>query len=140
MPEVESFTYWSKEQLAGKPVVSATHVSILRSGRDDVLPDVLVAGQQIFTSHYINGSLALTAVLRGPVGSHNYLAYLNRTDVDSLGGFFGGMVRWFAERRVKAEASTVLQGLRRRLESGEPGELQADQRPSAGTPAPTSPR
>jgi hypothetical protein len=30
MPEVESFVYWSKERLGGKPIVSATHVSILR--------------------------------------------------------------------------------------------------------------
>ena len=117
VPDVESFVYWSKEQLAGKPVVSATHVSILR-GRDGDLPDALVAGRQVFATHYVNGSLSLTAIMRGP--AVNYLVYLNRSDVDVLGGFFGGLVRVVAERRLKAEASEVLQGLRQRLESGEP--------------------
>lgn len=119
MPDVESFIYWSKEQLAGEPVVSATHVSILRS-RDEGLPDALVAGKQVFATHYMNGSLNLTAVLRGRPGSPNYLAYLNRSDVDVLGGFFGGLVRLLVEHRLKTEASEVLQGLGRRLDSGPP--------------------
>lgn len=61
-----------------------------------------------------------TAVIRGEPGAFNYLVYLNRSDVDMLGGVFGGLVRWFMQRRLKAEAATVLQGLRRRLESGAP--------------------
>ena len=116
-PDVESFVYWSKERLAGKPVISATHVSILR-GRDRDLPDALVAGRQVFATHYMNGSLSLTAIMRGPAA--NYLVYLNRSDVDVLGGFFGGLVRVVAERRLKADASEVLRGLGQRLESGEP--------------------
>jgi hypothetical protein len=120
MPEVESFIYWSKERLGGKPVISVTHVSILRAGGDAALPDALVAGKQIFASHYMNGALALTAIVGGSPGSHHYLAYLNRSEIDVLGGFFGGLVRWLVERRLKTEASDVLQGLRRRLESGMP--------------------
>jgi hypothetical protein len=42
-----------------------------------------------------------------------------------LGGMFGGMVRFFMDRRLKTEAASVLHGLRRRLESGEPPPLQA---------------
>ena len=42
-----------------------------------------------------------------------------------LGGVFGGLVRWFMQRRLKDEAATVLQGLRRRLESGEPPPVEA---------------
>jgi hypothetical protein len=119
MPDVESFVYWSKEQLAGKPIVSATHVSILR-GRNGSVPEALVAGKQVFATHYMNASLNLTALMRGNPGSPNYLVYLNRSDVDVLGGFFGGLVRLIAERRVKSEASEVLEGLGHRLESGEP--------------------
>jgi hypothetical protein len=124
MPEGESFIYWSKEQLGAKPVVSATHVCVVRGGRDAALPDVLVAGRQIFATHYMDGALALTVLLRNPAGSHNYLTYLNRSQVDSLGGFSGAMVRWFVERRSRTEAARVLQGLRRRLESGEPGAVR----------------
>ena len=75
--DVESFIYWSKERLDGKAVISATHVSILRS-TDSRLPDALVAGKGIFATHYVNASLALTAIMRGRPGSPNYLAYVNR--------------------------------------------------------------
>lgn len=118
-PEVESFIYWSKERLARKAIISVTHVSIVRS-HDPGLPDALVAGKEIFATHYVNASLGLTAILHGAPGGSNYLAYLNRSEVDMLGGVFGGLVRWFMQRRLKAEAAKVLQGLRRRLESGEP--------------------
>ena len=32
----------------------------------------------------------------------------------------GGILRWFVQRRVKAEAADVLLGLKQRLEAGEP--------------------
>jgi hypothetical protein len=119
VPAVESFIYWSKERLAGKPVISATHVSILRTS-EAALPEALVAGTQIFATHYMNGALSLTAILRGRSGSQNYLAYLNRSEVDVVGGFLGRLVRSIIERRLKSEASELLQGVRRRLERGEP--------------------
>jgi hypothetical protein len=46
--------------------------------------------------------------------------YLNRSHVDAFQGLLGGMVRRVVERRVKAEAPSVLRGLRLRLESGPP--------------------
>jgi hypothetical protein len=45
---------------------------------------------------------------------------LNRSDVDVVGGFFGGLVRLIVEGRVKDEASEVLEGLRERLQRGDP--------------------
>lgn len=123
-PEVESFLYWSKERVAGKAIISATHVNMLR-GRDPRLPDALVAGKGIFATHYVSASLGVTTVIRGEPGASNYLVYLNRSDVDMLGGVFSGLVKWFMRRRLKAEAATVLQGLRRRLESGEPSPVEA---------------
>ena len=122
-PEVESFVYWSKERLARKAIIGATHVSIVRS-HDAGLPDTLVAGKEIFATHYLNASLGLTAITRGETGAHNYLAYVNRSEVDMLGGMFGGLVRWFVQRRLRTEASDVLRGLRRRLESGEPQAIE----------------
>jgi hypothetical protein len=94
-------------------------VSIVR-GYDPDLPDVLVAGKEIFSTHYVNASLGVTALMRGDLGGSNYLVYVNRSEVDMLHGMFGGLIRWFMQRRLKAEAANVLQGLRRRLESGEP--------------------
>lgn len=121
---VESFVYWSKEQLAGKATVNATHVSMLGSNADSQL-ELLVAGKQIFATHYMNGSLNITAIVRGPA-AQRYLVTLNRSRVDILGRWFGGVARMVIDRRVKREASEVLQGLRRRLESGgPPGEAGA---------------
>ena len=113
------FCYWSKERLAGKAIVGVTEVNILH-GSQPGLPEVLVAGKEFFATHYIRASLGLTALAHGEPGRANYLVYVNRSKVDVLGGMFGGIVRWFMERRLTTEAADVLQGLRRRLESGEP--------------------
>jgi len=128
MPGMESFLYWSKERLGGKATITVTDVRIVR--RDDAgSPDVVVAGKQIFATHYVNASLGVTALVRGDSGHSNYLVYVNRSELDMLHGTFAGLVRWFMQRRLKAEAGEVLQGLRRRLESGEPP-------PVAGTASP----
>jgi hypothetical protein len=140
MPGVESFVYWSKERLSSKAIVSATHVNILRRTGEG-LPDALVAGKEIFATHYVNASLGVTAIVGGEQGSNRYLVYVNRSEVDVLGGFFGGVVRWFMERRLKGEASDVLRGLRLRLEGGEPPMLMMDDaRARTGTRVPQAPR
>ena len=120
---LESFVYWSKERLAGKAIISATDVTMLRSDEPG-LPDALVAGKQIFATHYVNASLGITLILRGTHGAPNYLAYVNRSEVDVLGGMFGSLTRRVLQRRLKAEAATVLLGLRRRLESGAPPAIE----------------
>jgi len=117
-PDAESFLYWSKERFGGKPVISVTHVTIVRGG-DGGTPDALVVGRQVLATHYLDGAWSVTAIVRGEAGA-NYLAYLNQSEVDVLGGVFGGIVRFVAARRLKAEAVEVLQGLRQRLEGGDP--------------------
>jgi hypothetical protein len=122
---VESFFYWSKEHYGeGKPVISVTHVGIVHSGAGDRLPDVLVAGKQIFATHYIEGGLGLTMIVRD--GKASYLAYLNRSQVDFLRGWFGGLMRGMLEDRLDREAPQVIRGLRTRLESGVPPAELAD--------------
>jgi hypothetical protein len=116
---VESFAYWSKEQFDAKPVISATMVHIFR-GDDDTTPGALVVSTQIFATHYVNGSVSVTALVRDHPGSQLYLAYLNRSDLDVLSGLWGGLVRMVLERRLKAEAPGVLETLRARLETGPP--------------------
>lgn len=116
--DAESFLYWSKEQFGGKPVISVTHVTMVRGGEGG-RPEALVVGRQVLATHYLDGAWSVTAVVRGEAGAR-YLAYLNQSEVDVLGGVFGGVVRFVAARRLKAEAVEVLQGLRQRLEGGEP--------------------
>jgi hypothetical protein len=118
-PDVESFLYWSREQLGGKPIVSITHVAIARPD-DAALPEAVVAARQVYAAHYMSGSLAVTTIVGGRDGTPRYLAYLNRSRVDVLDGFFGGLVRRIIERRLRNEAGQVVDGLRRRLLAGEP--------------------
>lgn len=120
-PQVESFFYWSKEVYnAAKPVVTVTHVNIFRSGNGADVPMVAVAGKQIFASHYMNGALGLTMVLRGAADEAHYLVYLNRSQLDLLGGMFGFLKRSVLEGRIRRDTPKILRALRDRLESGEP--------------------
>jgi len=115
--DVESFLYWAKEALGGKPIVSLTHVAIATPG-SGALPEVLVASRQFYATHYLTGSLALTAIVGGADGQPRYLTYLNRSRLDVLGGLFGGLARRVIQGRLRTEATDVVEDLRRRLESG----------------------
>jgi len=118
---LESFFYWSKEHYGdGKPVISITHVGIARPESNDQLPAIVVVGKQIFATHYLEGSLGLTIILRDAADGASYLAYVNRSQVDLLRGFFGGFMRGVLENRVGRHAPVIVRGLRARLESGHP--------------------
>ena len=54
--------------------------------------------------------------------ARNYLAYLNRSHLDVLGGPFGFLTRSIFERRVAGETPRILAGLRDRIEGSEPPE------------------
>ena len=75
-----------------------------------------------FATHYLEGGLGLTIVMRDPANGARYLVYLNRSQVDLLRGFFGGLTRGVLEARLKRQAPQVVRGLRMRLESGTPPE------------------
>jgi len=109
---VESFLYWSQEVYGpGKPVILITHVAILRPEPGQTL----VVGKQIFSSRYMDGALAMTAITTDADGRH-YLAYLNRSRVDLLGGLFGGLKRAMLESRLSAELPALIAKLRDQLE------------------------
>ena len=116
----ESFFYWSKEQYGtGKPVITVTHVDVVRSRVPCALRVALVS-TEILATHYRNASLGLTAVVEDAAGQ-GHLVYVNRSQLDVLGGFFGALKRAIVESRVKGESVHVFEELRRRLESGPPG-------------------
>jgi len=117
-PGVESFFYWSKEHFARKAVISVTQVSMVRNDGSG-LPEILIVGRNIFSTHYIDASLSVTALMRGDANDTNYLVYINRTEVDVLHGAFGGMIRHAIEDHLKKSTETLTE-LRQRLESGTP--------------------
>jgi hypothetical protein len=112
----ESSLYWSKERLGRKATVSVTHLYIERNQAAN-LPDVVIIGRDIFSDHYVDASLSVTALMRGD--RTNYLVYVNRTEVDVLHGVFGCIIRRSIQHRLK-DSANVLQDLRKRLESGDP--------------------
>jgi hypothetical protein len=123
-PGVESFLYWSKEHLARKAVISVTHLNIVRS-RAPGLPDALVVGRDVFSTHYVDASLSVMALMRGATKGTNYLVYVNRTEVDVLHGMLAGMIRHEIQSHLK-NAANVLMDVRQKLQSGDPphGEAQ----------------
>lgn len=116
---VDSFVYWAKEVFGGKPIISVTHVMLLRNGAG-AGPAAITISKQLYASHYRTGSLSLTAMSESGAGRH--LVYLQRSHVDVLQGLFGGLARRVVEGRIRDEAPAVLASVRARLESGDPPE------------------
>ncbi len=115
----ESFFYWSKESFGVQPVISVTHVAIFTKTVNDA-DMTFVVSQGLYTSHYFEGSLALTIApdVRGSPEPAFYLLYVNRSRVDALRGAFSGLRRWIAVRRVRDGMDATLRGVKKRMEDG----------------------
>ncbi len=108
---VEEFLYWSTENLGFKPVTSVTHVMIFRQSGQ-----AIIASKQIYANHYFDASLGLTFVLDDLDSPGTmYLAYLNRSRIDLLGGFFGGLRRLVLRGRLMGGFKKNLQQVARQL-------------------------
>jgi len=118
---LESFIYWSKEQYgAGKPVIAVTHVDIVRPNAPPA-PSVLVLSREVLATHYRKASLGVTAIVEDSSRSERYLVYVNQTQVDLLGGLFGGLKRRLIESRLAGDSAKVMRLVRARLEGVPPG-------------------
>ena len=107
------FLYWALDRVEDRPVVSVTHVAIARNTPASGRPLVTVAGTQVFATHYYQGSLGLTYLVGG---NPRYLVYVNRTELDVLGGFFSAIKRAILESRLRRDVARLITGLRGRLE------------------------
>ena len=118
LPGSDSFLYWLETEYAFKPTVRVVHVVIGRSAQPSATaPDVLVVSRQVYASHYLNGSLSLTALLGGRNGSRQYLAYATRAHVDGMRGWLSGLRRLLIERGVRRRGAAAFEEQRRRIES-----------------------
>ncbi len=115
LPGVSEFFYWSTESFGLKPVASVTHVSVyVQPGR------AAISSQQIYASHYFDASMGLTVALDDPGDpSHSsmYLVYLNRSRIDLLSGFFGGLRRAILRGRLRDGMRKNLADVVRKLET-----------------------
>jgi hypothetical protein len=112
----EDFIYWSKEDFGLKPVISMTHLTIYRGAHGSA--DVIVSSKGIYASHYLEGSLGLTAFTRSENShpSRSYLIYINRSRTDALHGFLAGMKRSLIVGRLRSGANKSMEGLKQKLE------------------------
>ena len=115
LPGVDEFLYWSTESFGLKPVTSITHVAIYHEQGQAV-----IASKQVYGSHYFEGSLGLTVALDDIAEQSKpgmYLLYLNRSRIDLLSGFFGGLRRAFLRGRLRDGIKKNLVEVARKLES-----------------------
>lgn len=109
----EDLLYWIESTETPRRTTQAWHVMIER--RAGGLPEVIVVSRQVFATHYVNGSIAMTLLARDGTG-RRYLLYLNRSTIDGLEGFLSGLRRFFVERRVRSGAGALFERLRMRLD------------------------
>lgn len=97
--------YWSKERVYKRPVISLTHLSIVRQP-DEAPVRYAISSKQIYAMHYFDASLGLTLLLPDASASSpaTYVIYLNRSRIDLFDGFFGGV----AKRIVSGKARTLV--------------------------------
>jgi hypothetical protein len=116
--DVESFIYWLETSSTPKPTIQVVHVAIARRDAPEVIaPEVLIVSRQVFASHYINGSLAVSMLFHDRTESRRYLAYVNRAHVDGLDGWLGGLRRYFVERTARRRGAAALNEQRQRIEA-----------------------
>ena len=78
----------------------------------------LVASRDVYSSRYIDASLALTVTSLDAADNRAfYLAYMNRSRSSSLKGRLSGLRKSIAERRARGGLEETLTRLKRRFEA-----------------------
>ena len=107
MQVVEDVIIWSKIKFGLKPVLVINHVRAYKPERETG-PQVLVASNQIYATHYFTSSLALTAFVSVP-GASPYLVFENRSRTDGLVGPFSKLKRGVIEKKSVAGLKAILE-------------------------------
>src|SRR5207237_9166863 len=116
VPGAEDFLYWSKEKFGVAPFITVTHVTIVCR----TVQNCVVATKDVYSSRYIDASLALTIASDGLSDpNHFYLVYANRTRADALKGRFSLLRRAIGGRRARASLDEHRGSLEHQL--GKPG-------------------
>ncbi len=114
MVGAEDLLYWSKEKFGIAPFITVTHV-VIACPSERVC---LVASKDVYSSRYIDASLALTVTsFDAADGKAFYLVYMNRSRSSSLKGRLSGLRKSIAERRARGGLEETLKTLKRRFEA-----------------------
>ena len=116
-PDARDLLYWSKEVVGRRTVASVTHLAIV-PGTAGSPAQFAVGSKQIYGTHYFDASLGLTVLVRDSSSTSpaTYVAYLNRSRVDVLGGIFGGVARKIISAKARGTVADHLGRLRTRME------------------------
>lgn len=108
--------YWSKERVYKRPVISITHLSIVRQA-DDLPVRYAISSKQIYAMHYFDASLGLTLLVpdQSAASPATYVVYLNRSRIDLFDGMFGRMARRIVSGRARSLVGEQLTRLQRTL-------------------------
>ena len=107
----EEFLYWSKEKFGLAPFITVTHVTI--ACRSTVT--CLMITRDVYSSRYLDASLALAIATDAGSPEAFYLVYDNRSRAAALQGGFGGLRRSLAERRARGGLEESLKTIRSQL-------------------------
>jgi hypothetical protein len=104
LPEAEDILYWSKEKFGVAPFISVTHVTI--------------ATRDVYSSRYLDASVALAMATDagGPDGFD--LVYDNRSRANALKGGLASLRRALTERRARGALDESLKTIKKQLEKG----------------------
>jgi hypothetical protein len=115
---VRDVIYWSKERMGPAVIISVTHLAIATMPAGDAVR-FATASKQLYGSQYFDSSLGLTILLEGASASDapaSVLVYVNRSRVDVLSGFFGGLKRTVVRSRARSGMSDTLVQVRDMIE------------------------
>ena len=115
---VTDLIYWSKERVYKRPVISTTHLAIMRQA-DDSPVRFAVASKQIYAMHYFDASLGLTLLVpdSSSASPATYVVYLNRSRIDVFDGVLGGLARRIVSAKARVLVGSQLSRLQRTLGS-----------------------
>ncbi|HEU4478355.1 MAG TPA: hypothetical protein VFR80_07540 [Pyrinomonadaceae bacterium] len=114
LSNVESHISWTKVKFGFKPVIIVTHVVTYQPPHSR---QVLTVSKQLYSNHYLDSSLAMTAVIGTPTstGDDSYLLYSNYSRSDSLTGSFARLRRGVVETESLDNLNALLQQTRANL-------------------------
>jgi len=111
LPNVKNYISWTKVKFGFKPVIIITHVVTYQPPHS---LQVLTVSKQLYANHYLDSSLAITAVISIPTstGEDSYLLYTNYSRSDSLTGSLSRIRRGLVESESVDNLNALLRQAR----------------------------
>lgn len=118
LPGVDSRLDWTNVNSGLKPILTVTHTASYakETPRSSIL---MIATKQIYASHYVDASLALSSLVRdvGADANEAYLVFTSVSRSDALGGALSGIAHSIAEGEAVRKVTDLVARAKYRLDS-----------------------